>query len=295
MRIFHKSFLTTLLLAITIHTSAQIKKENSAIDHKWVAGAGLGNIAVIGDVQSMGFNVCGNLHLYKPVKNWFGINLNFNYGVAKGLNGLLNENFAKNTALAPFYAAPIRNPNGTYTIGYVKNGVITPATQADVVFYNYKSSITSLSVNAVFTLPVPFSGPVVGFHAAPGFGILSYKTNINALNGNSIYAQLFKNTAAMLHSSVSEKRKELKKKMDKSYETRAQSYNGKKPYTQHLNFGATWYINNKLELGLNREFIFTKSDLIDGQQWQEHAWGDAVLTRDYDFIVLHQLNLRYRF
>jgi outer membrane protein OmpA-like peptidoglycan-associated protein len=38
----------------------------------------------------------------------------------------------------------------------------------------------------------------------------------------------------------------------------------------------------RLNLAIEDRHTFVKDDLLDGQRWQEHAWGDAVLTRDFD-------------
>jgi OmpA-OmpF porin, OOP family len=48
-------------------------------------------------------------------------------------------------------------------------------------------------------------------------------------------------------------------------------------------------------LGIEKSYTFIKSDLLDGQRWQEYAYGDAVLSRDFDNLRFTSINLTYLF
>ncbi len=286
---------------IAVNTTCNaLAQTSNTIDYKnkWAVGADIGTIAVDGDVRSDPFRMTEGIHFYKPFAKWFGVKLKFMHGAPTGMNGLENENFAKNTSWAPYYSAPVRQPNGTVAFGYTSNGVFTPAAKADIVYYNYKTSVNELSASGVFTLPIPYSKPVIGLYVGLGAGALFYKVKVNALNGTATYESLFKEinqTAAASNMSPGETARALRKRMDKTYETDGEKPSGSIFFTKNISSGIDFFVTQKITYGLGWSLSLTKTDLLDGQRWQEHAYGDAVATRDFDHINYFALYAHYFF
>lgn len=290
-----------LLVCVCCINTLSVFSQKKSVEEFWpkknfAVGMGAGTIVISGDVSTEKFSLQQTVEIRKQFLKWFAIRANYTYGKAKGINWLAAENFAKNTAWSAKYAAPVRMPNGSIQYGYNSNGTFTSAASADRVYYNYQTAVNMLSASAQFTLPIPFKAPRFGISALLGAGALFYKSRVNALNSNGAsYTELFNKTALSTQLGKKETINALKAVMDKSYETNAEDYSKQPRHLRHIGLGACYRLNKKLENVLERTIIFTKSDLLDGQRWQEHAYGDAVLTRDYDMIVTNNLCLRYYF
>jgi hypothetical protein len=287
----------SLVYAICILLCSHLNAQKTNKEYKWAAGVDIGNIFIRGDVNSIKTQFCEGVHLYKPFAKWFALKVNFIHGNAKGLNYKASENFAKNPAWSSKYAAPYRLSNGTLAFGYVTNNVFTPTSTHDLVYYNYKTVINSLSISAAFTLPIPIrsSNPKFGIHFNYGAGLLSYKTKVDVLNTNGTnYVTLF-NDVFTANSGATETLKKLKNGMDNVYETDAETLNNSPRFTQNLSLGFSYKINDRFVIGIERSGSFLKDDLLDGQRWQEQAFGDAVITRDFDYLIYNSLNLSYQF
>jgi hypothetical protein len=82
----------------------------------------------------------------------------------------------------------------------------------------------------------------------------------------------------------------LKDNMDDTYETPAQTYGDRRPTLgdNTLRFSATvlggmaYRLSKRINLALENRHTFIKDDFLDGQAWQEHPVGDAVLTPNWD-------------
>jgi hypothetical protein len=287
----------SLVYAICILLCSHLNAQKTNKEYKWAAGVDIGNIFIRGDVNSIKTQFCEGVHLYKPFAKWFALKVNFIHGNAKGFNYKASENFAKNPAWSSKYAAPYRLSNGTLAFGYVTNNVFTPTSTHDLVYYNYKTVINSLSISAAFTLPIPIrsSNPKFGIHFNYGAGLLSYKTKVDVLNTNGTnYVTLF-NDVFTANSGATETLKKLKNGMDNVYETDAETLNNSPRFTQNLSLGFSYKINDRFVIGIERSGSFLKDDLLDGQRWQEQAFGDAVITRDFDYLIYNSLNLSYQF
>jgi outer membrane protein OmpA-like peptidoglycan-associated protein len=57
--------------------------------------------------------------------------------------------------------------------------------------------------------------------------------------------------------------------------------------------GAAYRLGKRINIALENRHTFVKDDLLDGQQWQEHASGDAVQTRDFDSYNFVNLSLNF--
>jgi hypothetical protein len=288
-------FSICLLFSSLIQAQQKSKSTKAKQKYKWAAGVNIGNVFVNGDIPSVKTQLSLGAHMYKPFTNWFGVKLKYVYGNAKGLHWLAAENFAKNTAWSARYAAPVRTSSGLIAIGYMQNNVFTPATQQDVVYYNYKTSINSLSASAAFTLPIPFKNPKLGIHFNTGIGALFYKAKVDALNGNGTYALLFKDISSSNNRNSKGIISALKKGMDGNYETAAEAYKKPAHFTYHFGYGISYKIKKRFEAGIEKSYTFIKSDLLDGQRWQEQPFGDAVLSRDFDNLRITNISLSYFF
>jgi hypothetical protein len=271
------------------------KKSGHSVKYKWAGGIGIGVLHVNGDVPAVKTQLQQTLNVYKPFANWFALRFSYTHGNAKGMHWLASNNFAKNSAWASKYAAPVRMPNGVIAFGYTSNGVFTPAAKADAVYYNYKTAINNIAVSAQFTLPIPFNQPKVGIYVLAGAGALFYNAKVNASSGSGTYAGLFNQLASGMLNNKKEILKALKNGMDNSYETNAEYYSKQPHFTQHFGLGFSYKFKKRFEAGLERCWTYIKTDLLDGQRWQEHAYGDAVLTRDFDGLVISTVSIKYFF
>lgn len=287
-------FLSVCLLCLSaVH--AQKQKAPDAAQYKWAAGIGTGILHINGDVPPVKTQLQQTLQLYKPFANWFALRFSYTHGNAKGMHWLASNNFAKNPAWAGKYAAPVRLPNGTVAVGYTSNGVFTPAASADVVYYNHKTAIHNMAVSAQFTLPLPLTAPKGGIYIAAGAGALFYKAKVNTVSSGGTYAALFNQIPSRTHAGKKEILNALKSGMDNSYETDAEDYSKQPHFTHHFGLGVSYRLNSRFEAAVEHSWTYSKTDLLDGQRWQEHAYGDAVLTNEWDLLVISTLGLKYYF
>ncbi|HNR18126.1 MAG TPA: OmpA family protein, partial [Chitinophagaceae bacterium] len=127
------------------------------------------------------------------------------------------------------------------------------------------------------------------FYGFAGIGGSVYDTKVNALDGSTKYNFNSINEAAYKN------RKDFIKNMknnvlDDSFETPAENQGDRRPKLFGDTFkpsgtvgaGVAFKLSNRLNLAIEDRWTFVKDDLLDGQRWQEHAVGDAVLTRDFD-------------
>ena len=260
-------------------------------------GASFGLMTVSGDVSSKLPTFGGEIHVRKALGYLFSLRLQYVNGTAKGLSYVQSENYARNDAwvanlpASVRYNAPVRLPSGPLT-GTVNNGPY------DIVFYNYKTHIQDLSIQGIFTLNnVRFHKQKSGFNVYVGAGIGGsiYHTKVNAYNEskNTNYAALFKTvyaTQATTYKNRKNVRKALKDGMDDTYETDAQGQGKRRPVLGNNVFkpsgtvlaGIAFKLSKRVNLALEDRFTIVKDDLLDGQEWQEHPTGDAVLTTDFD-------------
>jgi outer membrane protein OmpA-like peptidoglycan-associated protein len=243
--------------------------------NQWEIGikGGLGSIA--GDVRSrLGFGA--GLHVRKALGYVFSLRGDLSFLSTKGLNFQPSSNYTKNPAWA--------------TAGYA----------GAPVFYNYKTNIYDASIQGVFTLNnIRFHRAKSGFnvYAFAGIGGMVFDTKIDALDGNgNPYTAGFQQIVAQYgpngyqYKDRKDIRKDLKDVLDGDYETEGQEDNGQpklfgEPFKPILNFGAgiQFKLSKKLSLAIEDKVTVPKTDLLDGQQWQENGPGTATAqTRDFD-------------
>ena len=267
--------------------------------NQWEVGVKVGAFTVSGDVPAVfptpGFGV----HVRKAFGYVFSARLEYMYGIGKGLSWKPTENFAKNTAWAVNgYSAPIRQGDGTLASvqslpqygGYPTNEPFQE------VFYNYLTHTQDLSLQGVFTLNnIRFhkSKTGINLYGFAGVGGSIYRTYVNALNSDGVTPYNFESIvggATFTYKNRHDIRKALKDAMDKSYETKAQNQGDNRPKlfgqtfkpSGTIGIGVAVKLTKRLNLAIEDRQTFIKDDLLDGQQWQEQAWGDASLTGDFD-------------
>ena len=265
--------------------------------NQWEIGIKGGLFQVSGDIPAKFISPGFGLHVRKAFGYIFSMRLEYLYGTGKGQSFRANQNYAKNPAWgvglvnpAQRYSAPlaITGVGGFRQIVSSKTGLTT--TPFEQVYYNYKTKVQDLSIEGVITLNnVRFHKAKTGFnvYGFAGVGGTIYDTKVNALNGATKYTYsqtqaAYKDRKAFL--------KAIKSFQDKTYETPAENQGDRRPKlfgdtfkpSATIGMGMAFKLSNRINLALEDRWTFIKDDLLDGQRWQEHAWGDAVLTRDFD-------------
>ena len=281
----------------------------------WELGVSVGALTVSGDVPAkfptFGFGV----NVRKAFGYIFSLRLQYVNGTAKGMQWQGSSNYAKNDAwnttganagnlpAGKGYNALVRQANGVLTTQ--NGGAFTP------VYYNYKAKIQDLSLQGIVTLNnVRFHKQKTGvtFYGGGGVGFTAFHTMVNALDAsNNPYTTLFTNVynaqnGVIDYSKRKDILKQLKAGMDNTYETEAETEAGTRRPKSGKNTikpsatilaGVAFKLSRRVNLALEDRLTIVKTDLLDGQQWQEHAAGDAVLTRDQDSWNYLSLGLNF--
>lgn len=260
--------------------------------NQWEVGLKAGLFQVSGDIPAQFFSPGFGVHVRKAFGYIFSMRLEYMYGIGKGYAFREAENYAKNTAWASKYSAPkaVTGAGGVRTIVSSTTGSTT--TPFEHIFYNYKTAVQDLSLQGVITLNnIRFHKAKTGMtlYGFGGIGGTVYDTKVNALNGttkydfNSIQQASYKNR----HDLIKHLKNDV---LDNSFETPAENQGDRRPKLFGNTFkpsgtigaGVAFKLSNRLNLAIEDRWTFVKDDLLDGQRWQEQAWGDASLTRDYD-------------
>lgn len=231
-----------------------------------------GILSVSGDVPTKIPTFGFGIHARKALGYLFSLRLQYLNGVAKGLSWQASQGYSHNPAWAG-------------------NGYSAPA---DFVYYNYRSRVQDLAIQGIFSLNnIRFhkNKSSVVFYAGAGFGATVYHTMINALdeNGNN-YSTLFNSISSSGFANRHDIRKQLKNGMDDTYETAAERNQGNMASAlgMPVNFSTTilagvqFKLGKRVNLAIEDRYSAIRSDLIDGQQWQEHPTADPAQSRDFD-------------
>jgi len=249
--------------------------------NQWELGLKVGAFAVSGDVRSRFPGFGAGLHVRKALGYVFSIRGDFSYGTTNGLNFSPSTGYKRNPAWAPIYA-----PGG-----------VIPTTP---IFYNYKTNIYDFSLQGVFTINnVRFHKAKTGFnvYGFAGIGIMSYDTKVDALNGSTPYnfAPIIAKYSAggFDYSDRKDIKSDLKSLLDGSYETDAEKDPQQPKYKGMVTagLGMAFKLSPKLNLALEDKFTLAKTDLLDGQQWQENDPEHPAQTRDDDIYNVISLGL----
>ena len=275
----------------------------------WEVGVSTGMFTISGDVSTVPLTAPNfGIHVRKSFGYIFSLRLQYINTIGKGQNWKASENFVENEAfLNNGYYAPFRTYGGPIqSVTNVRGVSRSRATGGDIVYYNYKTKLQDLSLQGIFTVNnIRFHKSKTGIiiYGGGGVGGSLYNTRVNALDASGAnYATLFnrvqRNTGSGdIYSKRKQIRKDLKAGMDNTYETEAESHRnpnagafGVRPGTGKNTFkpsgtvlaGVAFKLGRRVNLAIEDRWTFVKDDLLDGQRWQEQAYGSPVQTRDFD-------------
>jgi outer membrane protein OmpA-like peptidoglycan-associated protein len=260
-------------------------------------GVKFGTVLMSSDVPAVFPTFGFGAHIRKAFGYIFSMRLEYMNGTAKGLNWNKSLNYGKNGTLNTVTGerTGIMGAGTAPTSLYSPNRVDAAGNRipaADDWYYNYRSKIQDLTLQGIVTLNnLRFHKSKTGFnfYAIGGIGLTVFETNINALNGNARY-----DFDGIGVNSDYKRRKDTRKAinalLDDSYETPAETQGVRRPKllggtlkpSGTVGAGIAIKLSNRINIALEDRHTFTKDDLMDGQRWQEHAFGDGVLTRDFD-------------
>ena len=239
--------------------------------NQWEVGIKGGLSSISGDVRARIPTFGGGIHVRKAFGYVFSMRLEYDYLTAKGLNFAGSNGWTRNPVLSPLYA---------------------PGT---VIFYNYKTTISELGLHGIVTLNnIRFHKAKTGmnFYGFGGIAGMVYNAKYNALNSsNQPY-----NYSGITSANYPDRKstiKALKALLDNTYETKAerdplQPKLGSNPFKPAFIVGAGVQIklSTRFNVAIEDKFTSVKTDLLDGQQWQENfdnrAPSAVAQTRDYD-------------
>lgn len=272
----------------------------------WEIGASIGMFTISSDVSVTPFTFPNfEAHIRKAFGYVFSLRLQYLNAKGQGVNYNEAQNFLKNPAwntnlpVGKRYFAPdaLRNASSTGLTVFTDNaGTVSP--NANVVYYNYQTRLQDLGIQGIVTLNnIRFHKQKTGIvlYGGGGIGVTAFETKVNALDaeGNN-YGTLFNSVFAKYGPGTYKQRrdilKDLKAGMDKTYETGADNERSRRPVWGNNTLkpsgtvlaGVAIKLGKRINLAIEDRWTFVKTDLLDGQRWQEHAWGDAALTRDFD-------------
>ena len=270
--------------------------------NQWEIGVKVGMTNIAGDIPSVFTFPSFGVHVRKAFGYVFSMRLEYMYGQAKGLNWNAAENFYKNKAWGhegAGYSAPYRDNSGDIISNLTLAG--QPSRPFEVVYYNYKTKVQDLAIQGVLTLNnIRFhkSKTAFNFYGFGGIGASIYETKVNALDENGARYN-FGSISGNVYENRKDTRDALQEMMDDSYETDAESQGNRRPKlggqtlkpSGMVGAGIAFKLSNRLNLAIEDRITFVKDDLLDGQRWQENAWGDPVLTSDFDSYNYFSLGL----
>ncbi len=228
------------------------------------------------------------IHIRKALGYVFSLRLEYDWMRAKGVNWSPSyTGYAANPTIAQYYDASAHTP----------------------VFYNYKTTIQELTIQGVISLNnIRFHKAKTGvnFYALLGAGVSTFATYQNMLDasGKPYNFQPIVNQFAATgfnYSNRKDIRNALKDMSDGTFETISQRDPqqptfGNVPIKPVIVFGGgvAFKLSDKFNLALEDKVTLVKSDLVDGQEWQETG-STAVhaMTRDDDIYNFLSLGLNY--
>ena len=264
--------------------------------NQWEVGVKVGTFNINGDVPSNMFNLGFGAHVRKSFGYLFSLRLEYMHGTGIGQHWQEARNFSKN---------PAWSNAGGFTGQYQPNRVDAAGNRipGERIFYNYKTNLNDLGLQGIFSLNnIRFhkAKSKVNIYLLGGFGITWYESNVNALNGSAKYD--FSSIAT--NQTFSDKKtikNALRDLQDNSYETPAENkgstgmklFGDPATLSATVGFGFAFKISPRINIAIEDRYTLTSSDLLDGQRWQEHAFGDAVLTSSYDAYNFLSVGLNF--
>jgi OmpA-OmpF porin, OOP family len=294
----------------------------------WEIGVSTGIATISGDVSSVVFTAPNfGVHVRKSFGYIFSLRAQYVNLVAKGLQWKAANNFGKNSALmqAGYYAPRLVYGPGVVGGGsqavYVNQnintaGVATRRNTSDYAYYNYKTNIQDIGLQGIVTLNnIRFHKQKTGIviYGGGGIGVTLFNAKTNYLDANgrnygqtgtNLFNDVYRNnpaTGGRLYPNRKAIRSALKAGMDDTYETPGENDGFFRPLTGNNTVkpsgtvlaGVAFKLGKRINLAIEDRWTFVKTDVLDGQRWQEHAWGDAVHTRDFDSYNYASVGLNF--
>lgn len=235
--------------------------------NQWEIGIKGGAFTINGDVPAV-FPTGGfGAHIRKALGYVFSLRLEYLYGIGKGLNWK-----PRSAGLSD----PFKNRNYT-----------------GIVYDNYKTKVQDLSLEALITLNnIRFHKAKSNFvvYALAGIGATVYDVQVDAANGNTPYN--FASISGGSYENRKDTRDALKNLLDENYESNGET-NGiqektlfDKSFKPSLSagLGMAFRLGKRVNLAIEDRVSFVKSDLLDGQRWQNSAsqGNGRILSPGYD-------------
>ncbi|HEY1871047.1 MAG TPA: OmpA family protein, partial [Chitinophagaceae bacterium] len=260
--------------------------------NQWEIGLKGGLSTISGDVRSRLPTGGLGIHIRKALGYVFSLRLEYDWLNAKGLNFSASQGYLRNPVLGTIYQLA---PPGT---GYWYNGA--------PIFYNYKTNIEDLGLHGVVTLNnIRFHKAKTGinFYGFGGIAGVAYVAKYDALGSNGLPYDFSSITSATYPDRKSTL-KALKNLLDGKYETKAeqdplQPKLGNRPFKVafEVGIGTQIKLNNKFNIAIEDKLTAPKTDLLDGQQWQENYGngniGGIAQSRDMDIYNFFSVGLNY--
>ncbi|MES2851045.1 MAG: hypothetical protein V4685_18485 [Bacteroidota bacterium] len=273
----------------------------------WEVGVSVGALTISGDIPAKFPTLGFSAHVRKAFGYIFSLRVQYVNGTAKGQQWQPASNFKFNNAwvyagqsdVDPADREIIYNPLNRDNAGNLRG--LDTTRPADNVFYNYKAKVQDLSIQGIVTLNnVRFHKQKTGItlYGGAGIGATWYQTKVNATDDRNEgaaydYSDVIAQFGGNRNGGFSyENRKEISKliDLDNTYETDAESEGSRRPSlgkntlkpSGMVIMGVAYKLSKRINIALEDRHTFVKTDLLDGQRWQEHAAGDPVLTSDFD-------------
>jgi len=258
--------------------------------NQWEIGVKGGLSSVSGDVRAWLPTFGFGIHARKALGYTFSARLEYDYMEAKGLNWQPSYyGYAANNVLNKIYNASANTP----------------------VFYNYKTTMQEISLQALVTLNnIRFhrAKSSVAFYVLGGLGVMTYSTLYNALDASgkpydyqTIINQFGPN--GFTYDNRKAIKTALKNMLDGTFETVAErdpsqpkAFGVPVRPTLDAGGGVEIKLNEKFNIAIEDKVTVTKTDLLDGQQWQETGSTTVhAVTRGYDLANFLSVGLNYNF
>lgn len=290
---------------------SRMAQHRKFLNHQYVFPAKPRNMWEIGVAGGL-YNVAGSVPTLMPWqkggfglsahirKSWgyiFSTRLDYDYGIAKGLQWQGAENYRYNTAWNQNY-----NFAGSAA-------AIAPGGKAQPVFYNYRMESSQLNLDLMLnTNNIKFHHARTGvsFFGYVGLGGLAYNTRVNTLDANNQpynFAAIVGNTPET-YANRNTIRKALQSAMDNSYETAAETNSTtRKPqifgnktfdFAPSVGAGAQVRLSKRINLQIEDRFtIPVNESLLDGQRWSEQVSGSPVMTKNNEFLNYASIGINF--
>jgi len=257
--------------------------------NNWSVGLQLGVPFVSGDINSKspipGFGF--GLNTRKSFGHTFSMRAQFVAGQTAGISGTPSSQRlnAVNDAV---------NGKNNPDANYVKN--------PNVWMPNYQMTFVDGSLQGMVHLNnINFYKKQTnwGIYGFAGIGITSYHTNVNALNGNSLYEFKPEADSRALGTKEKDVIKAVKAKLDDTYETPGQGFTKKSVSQMNSLFmwtagaGITYRLTRRIDLTFEHRITLVNTDLLDGKRYT--AVSSSIFnTTDFDNYGFTSLGINFR-